>query len=120
MTQHIHAIAMRLYAEDAMHSETPWEQWDIHSGVDWHPLREPPSWHQANRYRRRSSQEVDRQPFELGQKCFVANIQNAQLYDVRQWSNKSDMQRLARRGLVFHTKEEAIAHSITLLGEENA
>lgn len=56
MTAHIHAENMRLYAEDALETETPWERWEFKFGCDgdWLPVTEHPVWDTRSEYRRKT------------------------------------------------------------------
>ncbi len=52
---HVHAEAMRAYAEDAMKTDTPWKLWEYsstHGSNVWHPLTRHPLWGMNQKYRR--------------------------------------------------------------------
>lgn len=60
MTAHKHAENgnMRLYYEDALESETPWDRWEWkrsgkYSSQDWANLNESPRWASSHQYRRK-------------------------------------------------------------------
>ena len=55
MTAHIHAELMKLYAEDAMETDKPWERWSVRLAPCrvWRPLRGHPSWDEDSQYRRK-------------------------------------------------------------------
>ena len=49
---HPHAENMRLYAEDAAETGTPWERWEFESAGKWIRLLHHPDWKFDNEYRR--------------------------------------------------------------------
>lgn len=62
MAQHKHAALMKLYYEDALETETPWERWETAAseGSDyWEPLLEQPHWNVNNVYRRKRPQKKE-------------------------------------------------------------
>ena len=52
---HVHADLMALYAQDAMETETPWEQWEYYSKLNggWVSKTNHPTWDTAYKYRRK-------------------------------------------------------------------
>lgn len=50
--KHKHAELMKLYAEDAMETETPWERWEIKVLDEWRLLDWSPNWGPSEEYRR--------------------------------------------------------------------
>lgn len=58
---HVHAKAMRKYADDSMTSERPWELWEMRvEGEPWKPMFTNPKWYTGTKYRRKS--EADTTP----------------------------------------------------------
>lgn len=62
MAKHVHAEKMAMFAEDAKHTDKPWELWETResktkkNGVwveDWEDLEEMPDWHPNVGYRRK-------------------------------------------------------------------
>lgn len=55
MTKHVHAESMRLYAEDALETEKPWERWEFkHQFSDgWRPCCDECRWLGDVEYRRK-------------------------------------------------------------------
>ena len=55
MNAYIHAENMKIYAEDATKSETPWELWECQKPdrTDWISLETHPGWAPLVKYRRR-------------------------------------------------------------------
>jgi hypothetical protein len=56
MAAHIHAELMRLFAEDAMETDTPWERWQMKTDKgDWIDYEMPysPNWNLSVEYRRK-------------------------------------------------------------------
>lgn len=53
--KHPHAENMRLYAEDAAETETPWERWECAQvvGLGWRSLNNHPLWETDYLYRRK-------------------------------------------------------------------
>jgi len=55
MAKHIHADLMKLYYEDALETDTPWDRWEIkatHNGR-WVDCSQHPCWHLDWQYRRK-------------------------------------------------------------------
>lgn len=52
---HPHAELMKLYAEDAAMSETPWENWERKDGSKWRSMYGNPTWSSLIKYRRKPS-----------------------------------------------------------------
>lgn len=57
MPKHMHAELMKLYAEDAAETDTPWERWEMGSvertGVFWSDCKTDPDWNIYLHYRRK-------------------------------------------------------------------
>ena len=53
--KHIHAINMKLYAEDAFKTETPWDKWEFRPPGEnrWFPCTSNPTWEVSVSYMRR-------------------------------------------------------------------
>ncbi len=52
--KHIHAENMKLYAEDAMETDKPWERWEVSSNsCTWFPMNCGINWNTACDYRRK-------------------------------------------------------------------
>lgn len=58
---HIHADLMRQYANDAIESDTPWENWEFFSedNQKWVQLVRNPYWDIETQYRRKEKYTVD-------------------------------------------------------------
>lgn len=56
--RHIHAIDMKLYADDAIETETPWDRWEyIPPGENsWYPCIGNPTWEVDSVYRRKQDE----------------------------------------------------------------
>ena len=57
---HVHAELMKLYAEDAAETETPWERWEFceigqEGWSGWHTCTGGPGWAAGYKYRRKES-----------------------------------------------------------------
>lgn len=55
MAKHPHAELMKLYAEDAMTTDTPWRLWEVRQKDigTWSALVRHPSWYLGSEYRRK-------------------------------------------------------------------
>jgi hypothetical protein len=51
--KHKHAELMKLYAEDAAETNTPWERWEAEVGRGWSGLVDHPLWSEKSKYRRK-------------------------------------------------------------------
>ena len=56
MNKHPHAELMKLYAEDAMTTEKPWQLWEFQPKDEavWYRLTNHPAWSHEAKYRRRA------------------------------------------------------------------
>ena len=126
MAKHIHAELMAQYAQDAMESETPWENWEFKKQLDqdWATCRMLPQWSIGYAYRHKPKTIVvngftvnaplDKAP-ERNIPFFVADPTNEYLfYEDLGFHEKYDTLRLTR-GLIFTNKEDAIAMAKAML-----
>lgn len=131
MTAHKHAALMAEYAKDALDSETPWEQWEYEANGILYNCQENPMWNTKNEYRRKPRTisingveipEPVREPLNDGAIYYVANpFEDDVIYNVASWDGDSCDKDCLKKGLIFRTKEDAIAASkaiIAALGGE--
>lgn len=118
MTSHKHAARMLQYAQDWAETDEPWERWEVAAlGDKFFPLFKHPYWREDCEYRRKpqtltytvTTPEPMREAPKDGGWYFYVVLSNDQLYGATYWhSDYIDRARLAR-GLIFATKEDAIA-----------
>jgi len=125
--KHPHAENMRLYAEDAMETDKPWERWEYESHMlgGWKPVACHPYWEQDIRYRRKprtitiNGHEVPepmREAPEDGCSYWLPMITDSGFVSGRTtWNQDSSDDRWLARGLCHTTKEAAEAHARALL-----
>lgn len=67
--KHPHAEAMRLYAEDALETDKPWERWEGAQivGLGWRSLNNNPLWSDGWQYRRKPT-TIKRPYIRIGQR----------------------------------------------------
>ena len=127
---HIHAHLMAQYAEDAMVSETPWDNWEfwLEKQKAWASLKSNPAWASTMQYRRKPKTHI---------------VNGVEIPDLRVKPNCNDRYHLAdpteseftyfylfggdnkdklwsKRGLIYEYTEEgkqaAILHAKAMLG----
>jgi len=126
MTKHKHADIMMEYAQVAQESETPWEEfelWDSGAKI-WRELVCSPSFREMHLYRRKQKMS------KIGEHEYPAAIAELPEFDVEYFypdmMEHSLCRRLVyegppahdnilRRGMLHHTKENAIAHTKAII-----
>lgn len=124
--KHRHAELMKIYAEDAMETEKPWERWEYSlEGKVWMDLISQPRWGDDYEYRRKPRTvningfevpEPVRSPLEKKQKYYIPVI-NLLLKpcDNHVWGGDGFDECFLNRGLIHLTEEAAIKHAEALL-----
>lgn len=129
MTGHVHAEAMRLYAEDAAETDRPWERWEFRSestDLSWisFPQRNP-VWGANAEYRRKPKtirigefdvpEPMRDEPQEEGE-YFYPRISCLSFSVLRSyWFGLASDKRMLSSGLCHTTKEAAQLHLDALL-----
>ena len=128
--KHPHAENMRLYAEDAAETETPWERWEVqYSGVTdhWYSLMDEPAWAKQNAYRRKPN-IVKRPYIKIGARWVPepmreAPADGAQYFGVNalgsivfasNWNDRLQEKTWLAFGICHLTREAAEAHLAAL------
>lgn len=125
---HPHAELMKLYAEDAALTDKPWELWEFRGSVSgsWHALDCNPAWSPRHSYRRKPSTRVIN-GFEVPVPLTAATLHTKKSYWVcdpssPQWAwgtcnfTLDILQVRLERGIVFATKEDAVANAKAMSG----
>ena len=129
MAAHIHAENMKLYAQDAAETETPWDRWE------WRPIRASVTewvsgtasltWSPENEYRRKPRThtvngfevpEPMREKPEVGAKFYLPMPSAPDFQAEDMWTDSTWCDHLLERGLVHATKEAAIQNAKAMLG----
>lgn len=124
MTAHKHHKEMMQYAQDAAETDKPHERWEVRhlspnggaTGL-WRQLLNDPTWYVGSEYRRKprtltytvTIPEPLREPLKMGEVCYVAEPTLYYLYSYATWSGDGIDRRRLQDGLIFATKEDAIA-----------
>jgi hypothetical protein len=130
MAKHIHAETMAQYAQDALESETPWQNWEYTYNKIWKPLAQHPSWDLYVCYRRKPTTQIINGievpcPMTVwpkrGASCFYPDITVEKFYGWFDWqdheySSHEYSRRLFDRGLIFENEEDAITVAKAMLG----
>ena len=123
---HKHAELMKLYAEDAMETDKPWERWESKTpkGCDWFQLDDHPFWFVRQKYRRKPKTirigeydvpEPVREPLKEDQEYYYPAVGSESFSYRGQWENTGNVHhRLLGRGLVHLTREAASIHGKAL------
>jgi hypothetical protein len=126
MTAHKHAENMRLYYEDALETERPWERWERRQeGLeDFHPLHGNPHFDENVEYRRkpktirigeRDVPEPMRVAPAMGTKYYVVDYSVVDHYGFNHWANDEYDKGMLQNGLCRTNKAAAIAHAEALI-----
>ena len=134
--KHRHAELMKIYAEDAMETERPWERWEYRYSADgeWIPLvnhpchdsNQHPEWNDYTEYRRKprtiniNGHEVPepvRSPLIRGTTYHVPNLVNygGKLSEDLLWDDDMLDHFSLNLGMVHLSEEAAIKHAEALL-----
>lgn len=121
---HIHAESMKLYAEDAMTTDEPWELWEFSpDGIEWDNLMDNPIWLIGVKYRRKVKTiningfevpEPVRKPLEIGTKYYTLNHLSSYV-STHMWGNDEIDLRWLKLGLIHLTEANAELHRQALL-----
>lgn len=127
--KHIHAENMRLYAEDAMETDKPWERWEYSIPAFFNRFQgcnQQPSWEPSTQYRRKPRTiqvngfdvpEPVRKKLKDGDKYFVPSVSSKDFFGGTWiWFSDGCGQTMLSRGLIHLTKENAIIHAKAMLG----
>jgi len=120
--KHPHAESMRLYAQDAMETDKPWERWEFCERGSWRTLADHPLWILRAEYRRKRKTiningyevpEPVREPLEMCVTYFLPNLAAGpcKLY----WNNDTSDTAWLAAGLIHLTPEDADLHKKALL-----
>ncbi len=126
--KHIHAENMRLYAEDAMETDKPWERWESRDDVSlkWWTLQYNPYWDTEIQYRRKPS-TIKVNGFDVPEPV-RGRLKHGALYFLPSpsieefsgatwtWVDDGMDEMLLSRGLIHLTKDNAIIHAKAMLG----
>lgn len=128
MAAHVHADLMKLYAEDAQKSETPWNNWEVndnkHGGNNWAALTNNPIWNDKYKYRRKQD-KVYINNFEInapvraltaGEVYYEAMPVVAEWFTKFRYDGSDTYNRCLERVLIFATKSDAIACAKAMVG----
>jgi hypothetical protein len=128
MTAHKHAENMRLFAEDALQSKTPWLHWQCRAvgDIEWTNFDGGcPVWRDDVEYRRkpktiRIGERDVPAPMRVapahGSTYWYPNPSNGELFNQTEWVGHNDLDvRRLKHGLVHATKKAAIAHAEALI-----
>ena len=128
--KHPHAEAMRLYAEDAMETETPWERWGCAQvvGLGWRSLNNHPLWETDYLYRRKP-QPIKKPYIRIGNRwvpepmreepvagtsyVIACTMLQDSVFET-QWRGGSFDKRFLKSGICHRTPEAAEAHLAAL------
>ena len=128
-TPHMHAYLMRQYAEDAAQTDKPWQLWEYSpaDGPHWEAMEGHPGWNTAYLYRRRPkaqtrivngftvpAPEVEALPFATP--YWVTDAYGEAWATCMVWGGESWHHRALKRGLVFLSKEFAVANARAMCG----
>jgi hypothetical protein len=125
---HVHAEAMRLYAEDAAKHDKPWELWEysMDGGENWYCFNiDNPSFNTQIHYRRKQ-ETIEINGHKVPKPLREDEIEDNTVYYVPYFidcRNKflcfngsyNNLRYYAKKGLLHKTKEAAIAHAEALL-----
>jgi hypothetical protein len=124
--KHIHAELMLQYAQDAMETDKPWDNWEFQEnpGGDWQSVGYNPGWVSTVNYRRKPKM-LSINGFEFPEPCRVAPAEGTRYYApwyTRPWKVQetvwagglSDMYYL-EIGFVHLTEEAATRHADAIL-----
>ncbi len=126
MTAHEHAENMRLYAQDAAETETPWLRWERKPynykqfvALEYHPAFDP-----CTEYRRkprtirigeRDVPEPMRVAPAMGTKYYVVDYSVVNHCSFKNWANDAYDKSMLQNGLCHDKREAAIAHTEALI-----
>ena len=127
--KHPHAENMRLYAEDAAETETPWERWECAQvvGLGWRSLNNHPLWETDYLYRRKPQPikkpyirignrwvpEPMREEPAVGTNYFLVGPSEEKIF-VMAWTNHRIDKNQLKAGTCHLTREAAEAHLTAL------
>ena len=121
---HPHAENMKLYAEDAMTTNEPWELWEVNIHGKWRPLSKNPEWGTDRLYRSKP-RTININGFEVpeplrdapsdGETCYIVNLTENRAYCVILCGTFSLCQQWLKSGIIHSTKEAAEIHLKALL-----
>lgn len=124
---HRHAENMRLYAEDAVETDRPWERWEKRGAgtLSWMPVVGNPTWDTSFEYRRRPKMrrlndfgypEPESAAPAVGTRYWFPNIKwHDRLSSTCVWEgSKFDFYHL-HRSLIHLSKENAEAHARAII-----
>lgn len=126
---HIHNSSMEQYAQDALVSPTPWEQWEyshVEDGDDgWTACTQTPTWLATLRFRRTTpTVRVNELEFAarffappcIGSKYWFLTTETEKLYDSAVWNgDETDLCRL-NKGFVFPCEQTACTAACAIFG----
>ena len=128
MPAHKHAELMRLYAEDALETDKPWELWEWRRpGETWQVFindEDVPCWYLDIEYRRKprtttiNGRELvapERVAPAGGTRYWYPALLNYKRRDSVVWGDSHWDRTLLKRGLVFLREEDAVAMAEALL-----
>ena len=120
---------MQQYAKDWAETEEPWKRWEVTSHRnEWIALCGHPYWNEESEYRRKprtmtytiTIPEPLIEAPKVGEVYYVAATYAEFFYKEHEWSGSAVDRRFLERGLLFTTKEDAIAAAkamLTIKGE---
>lgn len=123
--QHIHANSMKMYSEDAMETDEPWELWEYNNDTQerWYKMSSHPGWYKDFKYRRKQKTikigefdvpEPVRNPLDKGETYYIADTSDDDPARMH-WINDAIEHTWLNDGIIHLTKENAITHRDALL-----
>lgn len=125
---HIHAELMMQYVEDARETDRPWERWEFLSPTrGWSELMRHPFWGTAVKYRRKSRTHMvngievpaplNSRP-KVNSVYWIADPSEIDYTMDYVWNCCNFDKLTLERGLVYATKEAAVANAMAMIGRK--
>ena len=127
MTEHIHARLMRLYYEDALETEKPWEMWQFRTKMgNWVNCNRSPRWKNNWEYRRKQTININgfdvpepmREAPKIGTRFYFVSFTwrpDENHVDSVKWDGNAFDRALIKTGTCHSTKKTAEIHAKALL-----
>ncbi len=129
--KHVHAELMALYAQDAMETDRPWEQWEFYSARSdkWLSCEEGIGFYPNIKYRRKPRTikvngfdvpEPVRDSLKVEDSYWVAEPTCERYTSQNRWVNDPMDKLWFSRGIIHSTKEAAAKHAMAMCGIDPA
>lgn len=126
---HKHAENMKLYAQDAAETDTPWERWEYRDPTCiptfWKPCERTPFWDNRREYRRKprtiiiiGSRNVpapEKNPPSFNSQYYMPSLSSETLSVANFWQDSRQDRARLRHGAIHLNREAAIAHARALI-----